>query len=188
MGALSLMYEHGLDVKKGWFHPAALDYAAPLSSEVTFDVPAGRVAHLNAAGEFEMGIEETDMAIFLLQASDAYDVANDGTTDAGNFMHQAILPDGTMSGLVATGAYEIESSEFDDEQEYVPNDLLTATASNTVEATGGVLTNEGSGASGDVQQYVDPVCGVVSSGASRNCHGIEVLAFWPVYLPGEYSQ
>lgn len=187
MGALNLMFEHGLDIAKGWFHPAALDYSAKLSANVTFDVPAGRVAHLNAAGEFEMGVGETDMAIFLLQGERDYDVANPGTTRAGNFMHRAIAPTGVMSGVVATGAYEIESTEFDTTREYLPNDLLTATADNDNLATGGVLTNAGSGTAGDVKQYVDPACGCVSKGAYRNAHGIMVLAFWPVYLPGAYA-
>jgi hypothetical protein len=181
------MFEHGLDIAKGWFEPAALDFAAPLSANVTFDVPSGRVVHVNDQGEFEMGVGETDMAIFLLQGSQDYDVANDGTTPAGNFMHQAIAPKGIMSGVVANGSYEIESTEFDDAQSYQANQLLTATADNTTLATGGVLTNQGSGAGGDVEQYVDPVCGVVSRGRFVNAHGIPVLAFWPEWLPGAYT-
>lgn len=187
MAAPSLMFEHGIDVAKGWFEPAALDFSAKLSSNVTFDVPAGRVMHVNSAGEFETGVGETDMGIVLIQGSQAYDVANDGTTPAGNFMHQAIAPAGTMSGLVCSGAYEIEDTEFDTGQTYAPNELLTATVANTTLATGGVLTNAGSGAGGDVEQFVDPVCGVVSRGEFVNAHGISVLAFWPVWLPGAYT-
>jgi hypothetical protein len=181
------MFEHALNARKGWFQPAALDYSTKLSTDVTFTPSAGRVVHLNAAAEFEMGVGETDMGIFLLQGEDAYDVGNTGTTASGNFMHQAIIPAGDMSGLVATGAYELDSTEFDTTRDYVPNDLLTAGPSNPVIATGGVLTNAGSGAAGDVQQFVDPVCGVVSKGSFNNEHGINVLAFWPVWLPGSYS-
>lgn len=187
MPAPSLMFEHGLDIAKGWFEPAALDFAAPLSANVTFDVPRGRVVHVNDQGEFEMGVGETDMGIFLHNGSEDFDVSNPGTTPAGNFMHQAIAPKGIMSGVVAKGGYEIESTEFDDNQTYIANQLLTATANNTTLATGGVLTNQGSGAGGDVQQFVDPVCGVVSRGRYVNAHGIPVLAFWPEWLPGEYA-
>lgn len=187
MTAPSLMFEHGLDIAKGWFQPAALDFAAPLSANVTFDVPAGRVVHVNAQGEFEMGVGETDMGIFLIQGSDHFDVANPGTTPSGNFMHQAIAPIGIMSGVVAKGGYEIESTEFDDNQTYLANELLTAGTSNTTLATGGVLTNQGSGAGGDVEQFVDPVCGVVSRGRFINSHGIPALAFWPEWLPGAYT-
>jgi hypothetical protein len=183
-----LMFEHGLDIPKGWFEPAALDKSAQLSANVAFTVPAGRVAHLNSAKEFEMGVGQTDMGIFLLQASNDYDVSNPGRTPGGLFMHQAIAPKGVMSGVVATGAYEVQSTEFDADQTYTPGDLLTAPADNADEAVGGVLTNVGSGDAGDVEQYVDPVCGVVSDGAFRNSHGVNVLGFWPVWLPGAYAQ
>jgi hypothetical protein len=181
------MFEHGIDVAKGWFEPAALDFAAKLSANVTFVVPAGRVVHVNSAGEFEMGVADTDMGIVLIQGSEAYDVQNAGTTPSGLFMHRAIAPTGVMSGLVCNGAYEIESTEFDTAQTYVPQELLTAGASNSVLATGGVLTNAGTGAGGDVEQYSDPVCGVVSRGSFTNAHGVEVLAFWPEWLPAAYT-
>jgi hypothetical protein len=181
------MFEHALNQLKGWFEPAALDFSAKKSANVTFDLNGGRCVHLNAAGEFETGVGETDMAIFLLQASNDYDVDNPGTTPSGNFMHQQVAPAGNMSGLVAEGAYELESTEFATAQEYVPNDLLTATVANTTAATGGLLTNAGSGAGGDVEQFVDPVCGVVSRGRYKNEHGIEVVAFWPTYIPGAYT-
>lgn len=187
MPAPSLMFEHGLDIAKGWFEPAALDFAAPLSANVTFVVPRGRVVHVNNQGEFEMGVGETDMGIFLLNGSEDYDVSNPGTTPKGNFMHQAIAPKGVMSGLVAKGGYEIESTEFDDQQTYLANQLLTAPADNADEDVGGVLTNQGSGGGGDVQQFVDPVCGVVSRGRFVNAHGVSVLAFWPEWLPGAYT-
>jgi len=126
------------------------------------------------------------MGIVLIQGSYEYDVSNPGITPAGNFMHRAIAPTGVMTGLVCNGAYEIEDTEFDTERTYAPNDLLTAVASNT-DAAGGLLTNAGSGAAGNVQQYVDPVCGVVSRGAFTNHHGVSVLAFWPEWLPAAYS-
>lgn len=186
MTAPSLMFEHGLDVLKGWFQPSALDFSAKLSDNVTFDVPAGRVMHVNAAGELETGVGETDMGLFLIQGSTEFDVSNPGTTPAGNFLQQAIAPTGVMTGLVATGGYEIESTEFDTDQEYTQGDLLTAAVANSTLATGGVLTNVGSGGAGDVEQFVDPVCGVVSRGSYNNCHGIAVVAFWSVWLPGAY--
>jgi hypothetical protein len=117
------------------------------------------------------------MGITLLQGSDAFDVDNPGTTPAGNFMHQAIAPTGVMSGLVHAGAYEIENTEFDTGQSYAPNDTLTAAHADTTLATGGVLTNQ------SAVPYTNPVCGVVSRGEFTNAHGVDVLAYWPVYLP-----
>lgn len=178
MPAPSLPFEHGFDVKKGWFDMASLDYDAKLSSNVTFVVPRGRVVHLNANGEFEMGAHDTGVAIFLLNGSEDADVSNPGTTAAGNFMHQAVAPTGKLSGVVATGGYEIDNTEFDSTRTYVPGDLLTATASNSNAATGGVLTNNG------VVQFVNPVVGVVSSGKHKNHNGVQTLSFWCVWLPG----
>lgn len=168
---LQLMTEHGLDVKKGWFDMASLDFSASLDSSVTSEVPRGRVVYVNSAGNFVPGVSRTGVAIFLLNGSNDADVSNPGTTAAGNFMHQAVAPTGKLSGLVATGGYEIASTEFDATQTYVPGDLLSAN-------TSGVLTND------SVTQYVTPVVGVVSTAAGANHNGIASLSFWSVYLPG----
>jgi hypothetical protein len=176
--APNLITEKGLDVKKGWFDMASLDYSAKLASAVTFDVPAGRVVHLDTAGEFRPGAHATGCAIFLLNGSADADVSNPGTTASGNFMHRAIAPTGKLSGLVATGGYEIASSEFDSSLTYVPGQLLTATASNSNATTGGRITNA------SVTQFVTPVVGVVSSGKAKNHNGVYALSFWTVWLPG----
>jgi hypothetical protein len=170
--------EKGLDVKKGWFDMASLDYSAKMSSAVTFDVPAGRVVHLDTNGEFRPGAHSTGVALFLLQGSADADVSNPGTTASGNFMHKAIAPTGKLTGLVATGGYEIASSEFDSTLTYTPGQLLTATASNTNATTGGRITNA------SVTQFVTPVVGVVSSGKAKNHNGVYALSFWCAWLPG----
>lgn len=176
--APKLITEQGMDVKKGWFDMSSLDYSAKLSANVTFDVPAGRVVHLDTAGEFRPGAHVTGVALFLLNGSTDADVSNPGTTAAGNFMHKAISPTGKMSGLVATGGYEISSSEFDSSLTYVPGQLLTATASNTNATTGGRITNA------SVTQFVTPVVGVVSSGKAKNHNQVFALSFWTAWLPG----
>lgn len=179
--APDLMFEHGLDVKKGWFDMASLDYSAKLSPSISFDVKRGRVVHVDASGNFVPGVSKTNVAIFLLNGSTDADVANPGTTAGGKFMHLAVAPTGKLSGLVATGGYEISTTEFDADQSYEPGDLLTATTTATPASTDGVLTNDG------VVQYVDPVVGVVSSGATTNHNGIQALSFWSVWLPGATS-
>jgi hypothetical protein len=180
--APELMYEHGFDAKKGWFDMSALDYSAKLSGNVEFDVPRGRVAHLNEDGEFEMGCHNTGISVFLMQGSLDFDVQNAGTTPAGNFMHKAIMPSGDMSGLVASGGYELDSTEFIKDNDYTAGDLLTAAADNADIDVGGLLTN--AVGSDPVEQFVDPVCGVVSSGKHQNHNRIWTLSFWTVWLPG----
>jgi hypothetical protein len=182
MPAPDLLFEHGLDVKKGWFDMASLDYSAKLSSTVEYPVKRGRVVHVGADGAFVPGAHVTNVAIFLLNGSEDADVSNPGTTAAGNFMHQAVAPTGKLSGLVATGGYEISSTEYDATKTYTPGDLLTAAQSLSNPAVGGVLTNVVGSAA--VTQFVNPVVGVVSSGAARNHNGINAISFWCVWLPG----
>jgi hypothetical protein len=180
MPAPNLLTENGLDVKKGWFDMASLDYAAKLSTTVTFPVQRGRVVHVNSNGDFVPGAHKTCPAIFLLNGSEDADVSNPGTTASGNFMHLAVAPTGKMSGLVATGGYEISTTEFVTGNTYVPGDLLSATRSHATNpaSTDGRLTNY------SVTQFTTPVVGVVSSGAGKNHNGIQALSFWCVYLPG----
>jgi hypothetical protein len=153
-----------------------------MASTVLFDVPRGRVVHLEKAGGFDVflpGVSGSHMAIFLLNGSADADVSNPGTTAGSKFMHQAVSPSGKLSGLVATGGYEIATTAFDKTQTYIPGNLLTApTGTQVVDAlTAGVLTNQ------NAVQYVNAVCGVVSSGATKNHNGVDTLSFWSVYLP-----
>jgi hypothetical protein len=180
--APDLPFEHGLDIKKGWFDMASLDYSAKLGS-VAYNLPRGRVVHLEVVGGQEVflpGVRTTDVAIFLLNGATDPDVSNPGTTASGRFVQQAVSPTGKLSGVVATGGYEIDSTEFVSNRTYAPGDLLTAPtgAASGDAATGGVLTNA------SVVQFVNPVVGVVSSGKHKNHNGVDTLSFWSVYLPG----
>ncbi len=180
------MTAHTLEAPKGWPSPHAVDFIAKISANVTIDpVFSGRVVHLNASGEFEMGLPATigaaHMPIFLFQNSDDPDVENpggDAATEEGVWI--AIAPVGNIMGLVAAGAYELESTEFEPEAAagtYVPGDALSAIADNANAVTGGRITRS------SITAYGDPLCGVVSRGVFKNSHGKNALAFWPVWLP-----
>lgn len=190
MTGYTQMFEQTLDAPKGWFHLSALDKSAPLNSTLlaaATAVPAGRVASLNAAGEFVLGLDvNVAMPIFLWQGKDHPDVSNCGVSPTTSISHWVgISPTGVMSGLVATGGYELQTTEFDTDQTYAPNDLLTCDAS-------GILTNSG------ITLYTTPVVGVCSwhnnednqpitpatGPVGVNAHGVTTLSFWPVYLPG----
>jgi len=172
--------DKGLDVKKGWFDMASLDYSAkPSANMAAAGIPRGRCVHLDASGDFVPGPHATGCAIFLLNGTDDADVSNPGTTTAGSFAHIAVAPTGKMSGLVATGGYEIATTEFVSGS-YQPGQLLSATkatAGATVAATDGRLTNA------SVAAYAVPVVGVVSSGVASNHNGVSALSFWSVWLP-----
>lgn len=176
MAAPRQMFDHTLDAVKGWLpgNMASLDCSAKLSANVTIDpVYAGRVVHKNADGEFEMGVTGTQMAIFLLQNSDDPDVQNEGGDD-----FQAIAPTGVMSGLVATGGYEVATTEFDSAQTYAINDVVRAVASNSNATTGGRLTNA------SFTLGTTAGVGVVSKAVAQNSHKKNVLTLWTAYIPG----
>lgn len=177
MAVPKLITSKGMDVKKGWFDMSSLDYSAKLSPSVSNEVPAGRVVHVDSSGNFVPGAHKTNIAIFLIQGSEDADVVNQGgdVSDPSVFLHVPVRPSGNMSGLVATGGYEIATTEFDKARSYTPGDLLTAD-------TNGVITNN------NVVQFVNPVVGVVSSGkVNRNHNNVPALSFWCCWLPGSAS-
>jgi hypothetical protein len=187
--APSQVFEHCLDARKGWFHEAAIDFNATLSPAVTFIVFAGRCAHLNAAGQFELGLAGTQMAIFLMQDSKSYDVANPTFSAAGTFVQQSIMPAGMMSGLVAKGAYELATTEYDQTQTYAINDLLGSDPSNTDSVNGGLISNHNIGGTKLTVPWAgggttNAICGVVSGQPYQNSNLQNQLPFWPVFLPG----
>jgi hypothetical protein len=194
------MFERALDAVKGWFHLSALDKSAKLDNTLLVSatvVPAGRVAVLNDVGEFildrtdaSLTAQATAMPIFLWNGSDHPDVYNDGTSPVTSTVHwHGISPTGVMSGLVATGGYELQTTEFDTAQTYAVNQPLTASAL-------GVLTNAG------ITVYTTWICGICSSHVQGdnqavdavqaaspgspeglNAHGVSVLTFWTYFLP-----
>lgn len=187
-GQVAQMFEQALDAIKGWFHLSALDKSAPLEPTLltgATSVPAGRVAHLNNSGQFELGGSGTQMPIFLWNGKDHPDVYNDGTSPVTSVVHwYGISPTGVMSGLVATGGYELQTTEYDSTLTYTPNQFLTASAT-------GVLTNA------SVSTYVTWICGLTSwhvqgkqqdaaatSPEGTNAHGVSTLTFWTYFLPG----
>lgn len=175
-----LMFDHSLDAIKGWLPGdfGSLDTEGKLSANVTIShVYEGRVVHKNDDNEFEMGCTGTQMAVFIRQNSDDFDVANDGGDE-----WQAISSRGTMTGLVATGGTELASTEYDQDQTYHVNDPLRAVASNSNATTGGRLTNQG------ITLGTNAICAVVSRVPAKNSHKKWVLTFWPVYCPGQTGQ
>lgn len=167
------MFETELNAVKGWPSPYAVDKHADAHLEEGEVIYGGDVMSLNADGKFRLGLAAGAMAIFALQNSFDFDVVG----DEGNLVGGG---DSTprMSGLVAVGAYELETTQFVAESSYAPNTPLTSAAPG--EADAGKL---------DVGElYVNDICGVCSNGLVPNDRylnkaGKNVLRFWPVWLP-----
>lgn len=176
------MYAKALDPIKGWKNMGNLSYSAKLSSNVSIDpVFQGRVVHLNASGEWEMGCTGHQMAGFLFGASsDDPDVEATSSDD-----DRQVFPVGVMTALMATGSWELSSTEFDEDQDYAPNDGLRAVASNSNSTTGGRLTNASVvWAASATPQLATAVVGIVSAGVVQNSHKKNALRFWTVFCPG----
>jgi hypothetical protein len=217
-GPISQVYDHALNPAAGYDPLYALHKYAKLSDDVlnaVDAVPAGRVAYVDNAGEFQLAdgasatMPTTAMPVYLWQGSHSYDVRNDGTSSTTGRMHWfGINPGGVMSGLVATGGYELQTTEFDADQDYLPNQLLTCDEDD--DGIAGRMTNQSQASEGDlVTQYVDWVCGVASwhvnsdyqttpdvtanvanpvvgggsSPVGVNCNQVSTLTFWTYFLP-----
>jgi hypothetical protein len=188
------MFQHCLDELKGWPDEAALDFDAFLDGPpaVTVDpVYGGACVHVNAAGHFQLGVSGANMGIFLLQGSHELDVNNFG----GSQWYQ-IAPTGKMSGLVATGAFELETTEFDPSmaigsiapgtQMTSPTEAMITTGTDKTAA--GKLFSQtnwpGAATPGTaVAGSAMAVCAVCSRTNHLNHHRVAVVSFWPVYVP-----
>lgn len=149
------MYTNEFNAVKGFVDQHAVDKAAPVAAGVTFR--RGVALQLDPSGEFILGVAGNAMAIFAMQGTEELDVGS----DVGN------MSGGIVSGLVAAGAYELETAQFD-ATSYPPNTPLRSGVDGKLEI--GV-------------PYTDPIVGVTSDGVITNEWGIDVLRFWPVWLP-----
>ena len=189
MATPSQMFENFLEPLRGWYEDGALIYTSKMAPDLHASARPlpGRCVSLNSDGQFVMGIASlAAMPMFIFQGADAFDVSTpyEGSTPNGYFVSKSVMPKGMITALVATGGYELSTTEFDTSKVYAPNQLLTAwgTEANQ-QANWGRLTNVKNAANAAIVLFVDPVCGVVSSGRGTNEYGVPTLSFWSVYLP-----
>jgi hypothetical protein len=213
------MTAHTLEAPKGWFRPAAVDYTAPFDATdlatiraAGWEAWAGRCVHVDpTSGGFKLGAtlsESYFMPMWLFPNSDDPDVENPGpaaATEPHTWVAAGPSAGGHLTALVAIGAYELATTEFDATQTYNINQLLYS-ATGTTAATSGVMTNQGVG--GAVYPAVQAV-GMVSRGRAswtaatrtygadpnqpaqqmypsspENAHREQELFFWPILALG----
>lgn len=180
-------YENYIAVKNGVKQESmSLMFVAPIS-EVEGDKGAaivrGSVVSLNTNGKMVLGLTEGTGNVYpmpMFAKKNAFDP--DVTTGAIGASTGEILASSTVGGrmtaYVATGAFELETSEFDTAATYGYNVALVADANGKVTpATGSVYGDK-------------TVVGIVSatpfrSKASMNVNGTgsNRLCFWPVFFP-----
>lgn len=182
MAVPTQMTAHTLDAKKGWPRPNALDFSAVFDptdlgtiQTAGREVYAGRCVHLTATG-FKYGCDAMKMPLFLINGSDHPDVANSGGSGANAWV--PVLPAGVLTALVATGSYELETTEIMN-QTFAINEILTAATGTGADA--GKLSNVFAAAT-------SAGVGVVSRAKHKNAHGVDCITFWPVYSPVRANQ
>lgn len=156
------MFDHMLDPKKGWPSPYALDKAAAPDTGVT-GINAGTGVSLSAStGLLVKGLGVAGaMPMWAFQGQNEFDVNG----DVGNIIS------GVVNCLVATGAYELETTEYSGVS-FAVQDPLTLNGSGQVVAAAGGITG------------TDDICGIVSTaGPLTNAYGKQTVRFWPVYMP-----
>lgn len=194
MATPTQMYDHELNPVQGWPSQSALDKTLPMT-DATDTIYAGMGMHIcHAGGTFTKGGQGSNATttracpiIFALQNSTDFDVAGDD----GN----TVPSTPRLSGLVSTGAYELETTEFVTSSTYYPGALLECEYST---ALGGSDTNQGKLQPATAYANDTVICGVVSelgtdrrhgfdsapaNGYSYNEYGKNVLRFWTCFLP-----
>jgi len=159
------MFASLINVVKGPSKMHRLDYAAaPAPGETIVE---GAVCSLNNAGLLVNGVSvgtgaNRPMPMFAIQGINDFDA----NSDVGN------MSGGVMSAYVATGGYEIETTEFVSAA-YKSNDLLTADS-----------TEVGKLSKCTVAPYdAEVVVGCVSKSVFKNADSLDVLSFWSMFLP-----
>jgi hypothetical protein len=165
------MFDHSLTELSGRSTMHALDFsAAPAADEAVYE---GGVVTLDSNGQFVAGLgagvaattvfqHNAPMAIFAIQGTNEFDA----NSDVGN------MSGGVQSGIVASGGYEIQTTEYV-AGTYNPNDLLTFAEGDD---RGKVTISKDS--------YSDNhVLGVVSRGVETNADSKSVISFWTVFCP-----
>lgn len=162
-------FAHTVDVVKGGPVNARLEYSAPVNAEAT-GIYKGSLVSLNANGEFVLGLSSAAaMPLWSKKNLTDPDVVN-GSTD-GTTVLTASITGGQIDAYVATGGFELETTEFV-AGTYAANTYLTA-------GEGGKVT-----ATESAPYSTTAIVGVVSRGVRTGIYKTQRLAFWPVFLPG----
>lgn len=168
MSTPAQMYDHRLNAVKSWPSQYALDKSKEVAAGEE-GIVAGKVIHIDpVANAFKLGLPANYMPIFAWVSQDAFDAVGGDDFNISNYGNKK-----GVSGLVATGAFELQTTEFVTGETYNPNTPLTSH-----EVAG---ADKGKVTPGTF--YSDVICGIVSDGQETNANGADVVTFWSYFLP-----
>ena len=177
-------YERELNPLGAWPNPWALDKTAVWTPNVDGEeVFPGQVVSLRSDGtpgelaQSQLGLACAAMPLFAFRGSEDQDalMTRGSLVGPGNDGQAYAAGSANFVSLVATGGYEVESTEFavEDAAGLVPNAFVTAGLPGAADA--GVLRLG--------TRYVDTICLVVSDGVLENEYGNTVVRGWTYFLP-----
>lgn len=177
-----------LNVERGAIRSESLQYSAPISANVLYDMVAGQVGHLNSSGEIEPGCYRWNMPLYLFQGAADYDVNH-----SNNGEWFPIMPGGKVMCLVGKGPWQLSTTQFDPDATFAVGDALRAPIGLTAldEGISGTLTNHGVFAisatiASSSDKYTN-ICGIYIA-SSTNVFNQDVISFWPVWYPGHTTE
>ena len=155
-------YQHLLTILSGSDGMHDLQYHAPADASATFT--RGSLVSLNTSGKLVNGLHAAySMPMWAINNIDDYDANSErGGTVGGN-----------IGTIVATGGFEIKTTEFVTTSQYAIGSLLTAATS----------TDAGKVKPSTSAYSTNPVVGSVSGGTSTDVYGQSILSFWTCFLP-----
>lgn len=158
------MFDHELNPVKGWWDMHALDKRVEIGTNAV-TVQRGMVGYIHpTTHDYILGVVNGYMPMFNFQSESDFDA----NSDVGN------ISGGWINCLVATGGYELETTEFVAGGSYDPQTPLTGASGADI----GKLTPSAGWAGGDM------IVGIMSQpGPRTNDHGKEVIRFWSVFQP-----
>lgn len=199
-------YDHLLNPISGYDGMHDLQFQG--NGDSAADWNRGSLLGLDADGELipfaslTSGLEKRAMALFAINASYDLDVTGGGAwgaganplyrVDAGNIAGQTLASDNTtvltrkVGTLVATGGFELVTTEFNTASTYNENDPVvgyTVVGGEPADSYPEGWLDVGTVQVGGELALAENVVGVVSTGARVETYGQDVLQFWPVYLP-----
>ena len=183
-------YENYVDVKAGDLELSNQLVKTAMLSEAESDsaekIVRGSVVSLNEEGKFKLGCPVGSGNIYpmpMFARKNAYDpdVMTGAVGESTGETLATSVVGGRMAAYVATGGFELESSEFDKAATYKVNMALTANAA-------GKVVPAGSGTVYGNQTVLGIVSQVPSrSKASFNVYGTgnNRICFWTTFFPGK---
>lgn len=165
----SQAYDHVVVLVAGPLEPHTLQIGATIADGEAFN--AGALVSLNSSGKVIEGCSDTAMPLWAINGSTDLDVVTEGIAHGGG---QGISG-GQVNCYVATGGYELFTSEYDSAtgNTYTANTYLTPGSGDTK----GKVTVAASA------YNAHAVVGVVSRGVVTDQYSKGTLYFWPTFLP-----